>query len=229
MLMTLLQLSLAMAAAFAPQANLLRTSSVRRAAVQLKKAQVDEDAVETFSIDEGSICEFNDPHKANAILGIVQTCESKSKGGARLTILDADGNTHSVDHKAIHISLGAYKGKLKEPSEILKAYNEIAKCESTDLGVEPDVLEMAWEMCADDDRKSFSAKSIVKMIDEKLYSSQLDAYRAFRLLTSDLGKVFFKTLSDGFKPKKTSAVKASKENWCNDAVHANIEQEFCFV
>jgi len=229
--MTLVQLSLALTAAFVPQAVVRHSSSsVSRAVVHLKKAPVsDEDAVEVFSIEEGSICEFNDPHKSKAILGIVQTCDSKSKGGARLTLLDADGMTHSVDNKAIHISLGAYKGKLKEPSDILKEFNVVAECDSTHLGVEPDVLEMAWEMCAEEDKKSFTAKKIVKMIDEKLYSSQLDAYRAFRLLTSDLGKVFFKTLSDGFKPKKASAVKASKESWCHDAVHANAEQEFCFV
>ena len=39
--------------------------------------------------------------------------------------------------------------------------------------------------------RASSAKSIFNMIDEGLYKSQADKYRAFRVLTSDLGKVFF--------------------------------------
>ena len=47
-----------------------------------------------------------------------------------------------------------------------------------------------------------------------------------RVLSSDLGKIFFKSLGGNkFKAKASKAVKASKENWCRAAA----EPEFCLV
>jgi len=190
----------------------------------LKKTAED---VEGYSIDTSSIVEFHDPNQKECILGIVESCEARAKGGAKVAIIDADGQKHSVDNKAIHISLGVYKGKLKEPSDILKEFISISTADPTKLGVEPETLEMAWELCAEDSAaSSFSAKSILSLIDESLYQSQVGKYRAFKLLTSDIGKVFFKTLSNvEFKAKKRAAVEASKQNWCHEARN----EEFCMV
>ena len=51
--------------------------------------------------------------------------------------------------------------------------------------------------------------------------------RSSRLLSSDLGKVFFKSLGGNkFKAKASKAVKASKENWCRAITK---EPEFCLI
>lgn len=93
-----------------------------------------------------SIVEFHDPkHGAGAatpVLGLVKGVEYKAKGGARVQIVDAAGGMHAVAENALHINLGVYKGKLKEVSHILKDYADIMETDSTDLGVEPEVLEV---------------------------------------------------------------------------------------
>lgn len=59
-----------------------------------------------------------------------------------------------------------------------------------------------------------------------LVRSSLDAYKAFRLLTSDLGKVFFKPVNaNTYKPKPPKSVQASKENFCRE----QESLEWCFV
>ena len=48
---------------------------------------------------------------------------------------------------------------------------------------------------------------------------------AQRLLSSDFGKIFFKTLSGNeYKAKSRKAVDASKNNWCQEA-----SLDWCFV
>ena len=75
------------------------------------------------------------------------------------------------------------------------------------------------------DADTFSARSIVRAIDEKLCKTSVERYRAFRLLSSDLGHVFFKSLSGAkFKLKAAKAVQASKDAYCRQH-----DVEFCFV
>ena len=52
--------------------------------------------------------------------------------------------------------------------------------------------------------------------------------QAFRLLSSDLGKVFFKALGDNkYKAKAAKSVQASKDNFCRDP--NTVDTEWCFV
>jgi hypothetical protein len=183
-----------------------------------------------IKINKDAIVEFHDPkHGSGAqrpVLGLVQGAEYKAKGGARIMIIDAQGGKHAVKESNIHINLGTYKGKLVEPSAILDEYTKVMALEPTQLGVEPDVLEMAWELCAEAGTSTFSPKAILSLVDEKLYKNSLDAYKAFRLLTSDLGKVFFKSLNGNeYKAKASKAVEASKMNWCRE----HDELDYCFV
>ena len=210
---------------FTPQSGLqsgLRQSTAThvRAAVQLKREDTHD-----MLLDVGAIVEFHDPHKMSKmapLLGIVEAADTRKD---RVTLVDASGTRHAVESRFIHISLGTYKGKLKEPSDILKEYTAIAAASPAEL-VQPELLEMAWELCAEADEPSVSAKSILEQIDESLYKTQLDVYRAYKLLTSDLGKVFFKTLSNvEFKAKTRASVQASKEHWCES--HASNKSDFC--
>ena len=167
-----------------------------------------------IQINKNAIVEFHDPKRATPILGLVQGAEYKAKGGARIQIIDAAGSVHQVKESSIHINLGAYKGKLVEPADILKEFEEVLHMEPLELGVAVDDLEMAWELCAEE-AHNFSPRAILKIIDEGFFKSSLDAYRAFRLLTSDVGKVFFKHVNaNEFKAKAAKSVQASKEHWC---------------
>jgi hypothetical protein len=198
----------------------------------MKKAESETPEVRTeINIALNSIVEFNDPKHGNgaaaAVLGLVRGVEYKAKGGARIQLVDASGAMHSVAEKAVHINLGAYKGKLEEPSEILKEYAVIMATEPVDLGVDPGELEMAWELASEEEKATFSPKFLMSLVDDKFSKAPTDAYRAFRLLQSDLGKVFFKTLGPNeYKAKAAKAVKASKDNWCRSLEQ---EQEWCFV
>ena len=120
----------------------------------------------------------------------------------------------------------ADKGKLVEPSDILKEYQEVMEMDTMQLGVEIDDLEMAWELCAEDGKQSFRPKEIVSLVDDKFWKSSLDAYKAFRLLTSDLGKVFFKAVNaNEYKAKAAKSVESSKQNWCGSHESA----DWCMV
>jgi hypothetical protein len=184
------------------------------------------------NIDMLSIVEFHDAkHGSGAcpsVLGLIKGIEHKAKGGARLKVVDASGTVHMVPEKSIHVNLGCYKGKLVEPEAILADYQSVLELEPTKIGVEPDVLEMAWELASEEDKTSVSPRYLFSLIDDSLFKSQIGVYKAFRLLTSDLGKVFFKAVSSNeYKPKASKSVQASKENWCRDR-EADAE-EWCFV
>jgi hypothetical protein len=153
--------------------------------------------------------------------------EYKAKGGARIQVMDVGGSMHTVPEKDIHINLGVYKGKLVEPAEILADYVKVMDTEPMALGVEPELLEMAWELAAETDKKSYSPKFLMSLVDDGFLKSQVDAYKAFRLLTSDMGKIFFKSINaNEYKAKAAKAVQASKESWCRSL---EGEEEWCFV
>jgi hypothetical protein len=195
-----------------------------------------EEVRELPQISVGSICEFHDPKHGNAnaqpVLGIVQSCELKAKGGSRVILTDAAGVKHAVAEKALHIVLPPSRGKATEPADILKDYADVLEHDPTELGIDPELLEMAWSECAESEKAAFTPKSVVSIIDESLAKTPLDLYRAFRLVSSDLGKVFFKALGNNeFKAKGEKAVEASKQNWCRAPEHEGSwdEVEWCFV
>ena len=135
--------------------------------------------------------------------------------------------THSVAGKSIHVVFAPSSGKEKDTAKLLADYLTVSTTAPTDLGIEPEVLEMAWELCSETEAKDFSPKSILSVIDESLYKTSVDQYKAFRLLTSDLGKVFFKTLSGNrFEAKGEKAVLASKEQWCDERSKRGSDQDW---
>jgi len=205
---------------------------VRRArSIELKKSpdEAPEERPE-IQFNANSIVEFNGPKHGNGAappsLGIVKGVEYKAKGGARIQIMDVGGSMHTVPEKDIHINLGVYKGKLVEPAEILDDYTKVMEMETGALGVDPELLEMAWELAAESDKKTVSPKFLMSLVDENFLKTSVDKYKAFRLLTSDLGRIFFKSINENeYKAKAAKAVQASKENWCRSAE----DEEWCFV
>ena len=122
------------------------------------------------------------------------------------------------------------------PDVVLAPYMEVAALPPHELGIDMESLELAWEMCAEEDTEEdhtgHSAKGVVSMIDESLYATPVDAYKAHRLLSSSLGKIFFSTLhahdysAVEYKAKSAQAVADSKEAMCAEEAEA---PEWCFI
>jgi hypothetical protein len=209
-----------------------RTIATPRTAVAMKQS-VEEEKPQVRLEAVGTICEFGDGNKHDhAMLGIIKGAVAKAKGGgARYEIVDANEKVHSVSTKDIHCTCGTAAGKELAPIEALKPFQAVADAKVTDLGVDPEMLELAWEICADDnEHSSFSAEAVLSYIDAKLVQGHVQKYKAFRLLTSDLGKIFFKGLSHNqFKAKAAKGVAASKEMWCRAIEAKPTEDDFCLV
>jgi len=214
------------AAGFAAPTMLGRSSAlIRMKATPDERPQIRPEV----HINTNSIVEFHDKHGAGAappLLGLVTGAEYKAKGGARIQIVDSSGAVHSVKENSIHVDLGAYKGKLVEPAAVLNEYERVMQLDATELGVEVEDLELAWQLCAESGSPQFTSKAIISLVDDSKFKSSLDAYRAFRLLTSSLGKVFFKAVNGNeYKVKAEKSVSAAKEQFCRE----QQQLDWCFV
>lgn len=241
MLLTVLSLS---AAAFSPGLRLHHvregTSQCARSATLGLKQAVDEDVPAPMPslISIGSICEFDDGKHARSILGIVRTAEAKAKGGTRYNLEDASGKTHSVHGRSIHCSFSA-SGKMKgdaSAADVLAQFTDVMEASPVELfdGVGPEMIELAWEVASESEDAALSPEYILSIIDEKLIKGSVAQYKAFRLLHSNVGKIFFKALSGNqYKVKLLKSVEASKQMWCKegggDGVAGTQLAEFCFV
>ena len=141
--------------------------SLRRSAVFLKEASDEAEPPSLHGV--GSICEFDEGKQGHArgLLGVIIKAESKAKGGARYEVLDADGRTHPIKAAQVRATFAASK-KLKDPLDaplVLADYVRVAEKAPTELGVEPEMLEVAWELASEADAP-LSAKQILGVIDE---------------------------------------------------------------
>mmetsp|Transcript_24577 Transcript_24577/g.77010 ORF Transcript_24577/g.77010 Transcript_24577/m.77010 type:complete len:230 (-) Transcript_24577:144-833(-) len=204
--------------------------SLRRSAVFLKEASDEAELPSLHGV--GSICEFDEGKQGHArgLLGVIIKAESKAKGGARYEVLDADGRTHPIKAAQVRATFAASK-KLKDPLDaplVLADYVRVAEKAPTELGVEPEMLEVAWELASEADAP-LSAKQILGVIDEALCASPVQLFAAYRLLTSEVGRVFFKAIGDKYKAKAAKAVAASKSALCSAADADAYGDEFCLV
>uniref|UniRef100_A0A7S2H2Y7 Ribonuclease II winged helix domain-containing protein n=1 Tax=Octactis speculum TaxID=3111310 RepID=A0A7S2H2Y7_9STRA len=187
----------------------------------------------------GSVVQFEDGKKKRLMLGVVQSSESKGKKGFVYHIADAANRKHDVPSKALQIVLPP--SPTTKPgatvSEILADYLAVAECSPTELGVDIDMLELAWEVCESEEVPSHTAESIMNQIDDSLFKTSLQQYKAFRLLSSDLGNIFFNVLHEHdishreYKAKSAASVADNKVNWCKaveEGVHVGSD-EWCFV
>ena len=228
----------------------------------MKTAEWDPLAVKTFST--GSICEFEDG-KQRPHLGVVLSVEvGAKKGGAVYEVADAKDKKHKVYAKSLHAIYPSdpMTKSGTPPAEVLDDYLNVAGCTPTQLGVELEMLELGWEVCAEDeasDELSQAANltqptmrpsppitahassrprprhhhhhhrhcphcpqcappsfteglasrlpqaAIMGEIDPSYLENPIQQYKAYRLLTSDLGKIFFKQLHAGMARGGTHA------------------------
>jgi len=208
----------------------------------MKTAEWDPLAVKTFST--GSICEFEDG-KQRPHLGVVLSVEvGAKKGGAVYEVADAKDKKHKVYAKSLHAIYPSdpMTKSGTPPAEVLDDYLNVAGCTPTQLGVELEMLELGWEVCAEDEASDeLSQAAIMGEIDPSYLENPIQQYKAYRLLTSDLGKIFFKQLHAGgahhdasaisFRAKSAAAVADSKEAWCKaeEAGETGGGADWCFV
>lgn len=216
------------ALAFAPQAS----RSARRSAPLRGKAPKSEDGADAPQrIAEGTVCEWvAEKHRVH--VGVVKSSESKSKGGARYEIADASGVVHTVPEKQL-----SFVGKVVQPKDVAKtltsfdmALSEDTAALRTALKIDADLLALAWETAAEEDAGELSEDDVAEQVLGHKTSNLIEKYRLWRLLTSDLGRFFFKELKhngrvDTWKAKAVKSVEAAKKSFCDN----HNEPEFCFA
>jgi hypothetical protein len=185
---------------------------------------------------------FEDAKHKTKMLGVVKEVEVQKKKGETFTVQDATEKRHRVMPKQVYI---AFKPNSKlsakaSTKEKLAEYNEMAERKPGDVGVEITDLDLVWEIMADE--KSLTLDVIMDQISPELCKTGPGRYWAFKYLTSELGKIYFKRLHSHdyrhveFKPKPAESVQASKEKWCDLVSSANpkiktmkVFQEMCLV
>jgi len=191
-----------------------------------------------FTESLGTVFEFDDGKHVRPILGVVTEAINKGgKKGASYVVKDVLGGSHTLTPKTIHVAYPPSR-TLKSSATIeeqLDEYVQIASLKPSELGVEVEMLELAWEMLSEE--TTLSATQIMAELDPELCESSAGSYKAYRLLTSDLGQIFFKQLHATdyshreYKPKAPASVSASKQSWCQavaDGDDAGAE-DWCFV
>lgn len=190
------------------------------------------------ALSEGSICEFDDG-KGRPMLGLVQSAKPSSTKGVVYHLIDADERLHIVNAKAIHVAFPPNnKVKSTKPADLLNEFLRVAECKPAELGIDVSLLGLAWEMCAQEDVPAHTTAAIFDKIDPALLDGSVPKYRAYRLLTSDIGNIFFRVLHAHdhehreYKAKTADAVANAKQSWCH-AVEAlgtaAVAEEFCFA
>ena len=187
------------------------------------------------ALAKGWICEFEEKKRTH--VGKITASEHKSNGGVRYTVLEAGGKSFSIADKQVNFAVAAPAADGKA-EKMLADFEVASKASITDLSkaleVDPETLELTWETAAEDDTHdhSLTAKSFIDLVHSRAPTSALETYHAWRLLSSDLAHIFFKSVKnngrvESFKAKAADAVDAAKVTFCNKDEHAN--EEFCFV
>lgn len=184
-----------------------------------KEAEADDaPPVQIHAMSSGTVVEF-DLNK-HTTLGIITSHMVKAKGGLRYEVETADHKVHAgVAPKDIHFSAAGAKANLAEMIQVLDT--------STYTLVDPEVMEICYEVAMEEE-KSLPLKQIAS--DLEMGSSPVDLYRTFRVLSGELGKVFFqkaKGHTSHFNARAAKTVEAAKRSLCGS--HSDEYPEFCLV
>ena len=216
----------AVAAAFQPVAFRARSVAVAGKQKEANEAE----AVEVQALGKGSVVEF--VLNKHTVLGVIESHMVKAKGGLRYEIMTADEKVHAgIAPRDIHFSAAPLPPGKGAPAPLkrLSEFSDVLDASAVKL-MDPEVLEICYEMAADeDDSKVFRVKDVAKLIDDG--TAPIDLYRTFRILTSELGRVFFKAAKGeaaAFKARARKSVEAAKVSLCK-AHGDDYNAEFCLV
>jgi len=195
-----------------------------------------DDIQQQVSFADGTIIEFVE--KSRVHVGRIQHVEHKSNGGARYEIIDHDGKKFSIADKAVNYAVSAPNN---EPAAVrlfdalYLAHEESDNDLRKDLDISPEMLELAWEETAEDTASAdhvLTPKALIALVHSKTASS-VEAYKAWRLLKTDMAHIFFKEIKQkgrvvSFKAKSLKAVVSAKDTFCRSE-HAADDMDFCVV
>jgi len=180
-----------------------------------------------------TLVEFGEKKRVH--VGKITSVEHKSNGGARYEVEDHDGHKFQIADKAINYAMKIAPDEERKIKQIFDQFAavlvepemELRK----DLDISPELLEMAWEEALESDSHELTALSLIDLVHSHT-ATGIEAYKAWRLMKTDMAHVFFKELKDhgrvvAFKAKAEKTVKAAKDTFCRNA--ANADDEFCWV
>mmetsp|Transcript_17810 Transcript_17810/g.54794 ORF Transcript_17810/g.54794 Transcript_17810/m.54794 type:complete len:214 (-) Transcript_17810:105-746(-) len=183
-----------------------------------KKEDEGEVVVQIQALAKGTVVEF--VHNKHTMLGVVEDHMVKAKGGLRYEIKTADEKVHAgVAPKDINFSAAGAKKQLAAKADVLDT--------AAPLLVDAELLELAYEVAAEDDQV-LRVKDVAALLDAG--SDPVDLYRTFRVLSNELGKVFFakaKGEAAAFKVRAKKTVEAAKQSLCGNA--GDDYADFCLV
>ena len=183
----------------------------------------------------GTLVEFEEKKRTH--VGKITAAEHKANGGARYSVEDHDGQKFQIADKAVHYAMPITPDNERKVAalfdEFAAALEEPPSDLQKDLDITPELLEMAWEEAVEDEDSAHevTAKSLVELIHAHS-ASALEAYKAWRLLRTDMAHIFFKEIKDhgrvvAFKAKTEKAVENAKKAFCTKPEHA--EEEVCWA
>lgn len=209
------------------QTKLLHTKlhgSKEKEAVQLQKAYT-----------TGTLVEFSE--KKRVRIGQIVNVEHKSNGGARYDLEDQDGHRFQIADKAINYAMPISPNDAKNLKHIFDTFamalEEPDVDLQNDLDISPDLLEMAWEeaLGQEETHHELTPNSLIELVHSHA-ASGIEAYKAWRLMRSDISHIFFKEIKDhgkvvSFKAKAKKAVDAAKITFCQSPEQS--DNDFCWV
>ena len=191
------------------------------------------DVVQQVAFTTGTLVEFSEKKRLHA--GKILKVEHKSNGGARYEVEAHAGYKFMIADKAVNYAMKVPPNEERNIKHIFDTFSEaLVEPRSQlqkDLDISSDILEMAWEEALEDESHELTADSLVELVHSHT-ASTLEAYKAWRLLKSDLSHVFFKEIKDhgrvvSFKAKAKKAVDAAKNTFCRQPEQS--DDDLCWV
>jgi hypothetical protein len=205
--------------------------------IALFSRKSDDDHSNTNSVlAVGTFVEFEEHSRVH--IGKIEEQKQKSNGSARYVVTDNEGHSFNIADKEVRFAMHPPNS----PNAANKLFGEFCQAQQAseediqrDLDISPELLELAWEEAsAGADTESgglgnISPNDLIELVHSHA-ASQIERYKAWRLLQSNLGHVFFKEIKDhgriaSFKAKARKAVDAAKQAFCN----SHHESDLCLV
>jgi exoribonuclease-2 len=137
-------------------------------------------------VEKGTLIEFR--IQGEHRLAVAERPEGKKDW----IVVDSEGQSHKIRPQRVEYTVG---GSLYEPSDIPSFVEDVESY------LDPDSLEVAWEILSEDGEIVTPGELSELMFDEQQPAS---CYAAHRLLSQD--KIYFKKKGDGYEPRSANQV-----------------------
>jgi len=184
------------------------------------------------SFGMGTFVEFQEKKRMHA--GKIIRVEYKSNGGARYSVEDSEGKKYGIADKQVAYAIACPNspGQASELyADFCRAQNAPIDSLNNQLEMSAELLEMAWEEKSSEDNAEgdITAEGLIELVQGHA-ASTMEKYMAWKLLSSNVGHLFFKEIKEhgrvvAFKAKTIKTVEVAKKAFCE----SNEDSELCFV